>query len=136
MLTACLIIATGLMVSEKKSKAERMSTAAFFKISGRFESFWVAIKPEYTGKRYQHLFRCQFARTIVATLGIKEMTQSTLIQKLCTYTQSNPTRSAVFEFNKLIRSIYALRYMLDPQIVRNSHHSRRLAANRKCDHLL
>lgn len=40
---------------------------------------------------------------IVATLGIKEMTQSTLIRKLCTYTQSNPTRSAVFEFDKLIR---------------------------------
>ena len=60
---------------------------------------------------------------IVATLGIKEMTQSTLIRKLCTYTQSNPTRSAVFEFDKLIRSIYTLRYLRDPQIERNSHRS-------------
>jgi len=60
---------------------------------------------------------------IVATLGIKEMTQSTLIRKLCTYTQSNPTRSAVFEFDKLIRSIYTLRYLRDPQSERYSHRS-------------
>lgn len=60
---------------------------------------------------------------IVATLGIKEMTQSTLVRKLCTYSQSNPTRNAVFEFDKLIRSIYTLRYLRDPQIERNSHRS-------------
>ena len=29
---------------------------------------------------------------IVATLGLKEMTQGTLIRKLCTYTTQNPTR--------------------------------------------
>jgi TnpA family transposase len=45
----------------------------------------------------------------VATLGLKEMTQGALIRKLCTYTTSNPTRRAVFEFDKLIRSIYTLR---------------------------
>jgi TnpA family transposase len=60
---------------------------------------------------------------IVATLGIKEMTQSTLVRKLCTYSQSNPTRNAVFEFDKLIRSIYTLHYLRDPQIERNSHRS-------------
>jgi TnpA family transposase len=60
---------------------------------------------------------------IVATLGLKEMTQSTLIRKLCTYTQSNPTRSAIFEYDKLIRSIYTLRYLRDPQVERNAHRS-------------
>ena len=59
---------------------------------------------------------------IVATLGLKEMTQSTLIRKLCTYTQ-NPTRRAIFEFDKLIRSIYTLRYLRDPQLQRNIHRS-------------
>lgn len=48
---------------------------------------------------------------IVATLGLKEMTQGTLIRKLCTYTAPNPTRQAIFEFDKLIRSIYTLRYL-------------------------
>ncbi len=60
---------------------------------------------------------------IVATLGLKEMTQSTLIRKLCTYTPSNPTRRAIFEFDKLIRSIYTLRYLRDPQVQRNVHRS-------------
>ena len=60
---------------------------------------------------------------IVATLGLKEMTQGTLIRKLCTYTAPNPTRQAIFEFDKLIRSIYTLRYLCDPQTQRNVHRS-------------
>ena len=60
---------------------------------------------------------------IVATLGLKEMTQGTLIRKLCTYTAPNPTRRAIFEFDKLVRSIYTLRYLRDPQIERNVHRS-------------
>ncbi len=60
---------------------------------------------------------------IVATLGLKEMTQGTLIRKLCTYTESNPTRRAIFEFDKLIRSIYTLRYLRDPKVERNVHRS-------------
>jgi TnpA family transposase len=60
---------------------------------------------------------------IVATLGLKEITQGTLIRKLCTFTTSNPTRRAIFEFDKLIRSIYTLRYLRDPQLQRNVHRS-------------
>jgi TnpA family transposase len=60
---------------------------------------------------------------IVATLGLKEMTQGTLIRKLCTYTSANPTRRAIFEFDKLVRSIYTLRYLRDPQLERNVHRS-------------
>jgi TnpA family transposase len=60
---------------------------------------------------------------IVATLGLKEMTQGSLIRKLCTYTAPNPTRRAIFEFDKLVRSIYTLRYLRDPQLERNVHRS-------------
>jgi TnpA family transposase len=60
---------------------------------------------------------------IVATLGLKEMTQGTLIRKLCTYTASNPTRRAIFEFDKLIRSLYTLRYLRNPLLQRNVHRS-------------
>jgi hypothetical protein len=61
---------------------------------------------------------------IVATLGLKEMTQGTLIRRLCTYTAANPTRCAVFEFDKVVHSIYTLRYLRDPQLERNVHRSR------------
>ncbi len=73
---------------------------------------------------------------IVATLGLKEMTQGTLIRKLCTYTQPNPTRRAILEFDKLVRSIYTLRYLRHPQLQRDvqrsqnrieSHHQLRSA---------
>jgi TnpA family transposase len=60
---------------------------------------------------------------IVATLGLKEMSQSTLIRKLCTVSQHNRTRKAIFEFDKLIRSIYTLRYLRDPQLQRDVHRS-------------
>lgn len=51
------------------------------------------------------------------------MTQGTLIRKLCTYTATNPTRRAIFEFDKLVRSIYTLRYLRDPQLERNVQRS-------------
>jgi len=60
---------------------------------------------------------------VVATLGLKEMTQSTLIRKLCNYSQQNRTRKAIFEFDKLIRSIYTLRYLCDRQLQCNVHGS-------------
>ena len=60
---------------------------------------------------------------IVATLGLKEMTQGTLIRKLCTYTQPNPTRRAIFEFDKLVRSIYTLRYLRHPKLQRDVQRS-------------
>jgi TnpA family transposase len=60
---------------------------------------------------------------IIVTLGLKEMTQSTLIKKLCNYRQENQTRKALFEFDKLIRSIYTLKYLLDPTIEHNTHRS-------------
>ena len=60
---------------------------------------------------------------IVATLGLKEITQSTLVRKLCTLSGHHRTRKAIFEFDKLIRSIYTLRYLRDPQLQRNVHRS-------------
>ena len=45
---------------------------------------------------------------IVATLGLKEMSQATLVRKLCALFQHNQTRKAIFEYDKLIRSLYTL----------------------------
>ena len=60
---------------------------------------------------------------IVATLGLKEMSQSTLVRKLCTLSGHHRTRKGIFEFDKLIRSIYTLQYLRDPQLQRNVHRS-------------
>lgn len=42
---------------------------------------------------------------------------------LCTYTTTNPTRQAIFEYDLLVRSIYTLKYMRDPQLERNIRRS-------------
>jgi TnpA family transposase len=60
---------------------------------------------------------------IIATLALKEISQSQLIQKLCLLPQTNKTRNAVFEYDKLIRSIYTLKCILDPTILQNVHKS-------------
>lgn len=39
------------------------------------------------------------------------------------YTAPNQTRRAIFEFDKLIRSLYTLRSLRDPQLERNVHRS-------------
>jgi TnpA family transposase len=51
------------------------------------------------------------------------MRQSILVRKLCTLSSHHPTRKAIFEFDKLVRSIYTLRYLRDPQLQRNVHRS-------------
>ena len=60
---------------------------------------------------------------IAATLGLKEMSQSVLMRKICTLSGHHRTRKAIFEFDKLIRSIYTLRYLRDPQLQRDVHRS-------------
>jgi TnpA family transposase len=60
---------------------------------------------------------------IIATLGLKEASQSTLIRKLCALSPQNATRRAVFEFDRLVRSIYTLNYFRDGQLQRDVHRS-------------
>jgi TnpA family transposase len=50
------------------------------------------------------------------------MTQGTLVRKLCTY-DADPTRRAIFEYDRLVRSIYTLRYLRDPKLQRHVHRS-------------
>ena len=60
---------------------------------------------------------------IIRALGLKEISQSILIKKLCTYSTSNRTRKAIFEYDKLIRSIYTLKYLQDRKLQRDVHRS-------------
>jgi TnpA family transposase len=61
-------------------------------------------------------------KPIIVTLACKELTQSTIVKKLCTYKQ-NRTRKAILEFDKLYRSIYTLKYLLDPKLQKDVHRS-------------
>ncbi|MGB4192165.1 MAG: Tn3 family transposase [Rickettsiales bacterium] len=65
-------------------------------------------------------------KRVMATLAMKETTQSNIIRKLCTYIHLDQTRRALFEYDKLLRSIYTLKYLtnLDLQKVVNSSQNR------------
>jgi TnpA family transposase len=60
---------------------------------------------------------------ILVSLHQKEVSQSIIVKKLCTYSKSNKTRKALFEYDKLIRSIYTLKYLLDPKLKKQVHAS-------------
>ena len=62
-------------------------------------------------------------KPIIAALALKEITQSTLVKKLCTYSTDNCTRKAIMEYDKLIRSIYTLKYFQDRKLQKNVHRS-------------
>lgn len=51
------------------------------------------------------------------------MSQSVLVRKICTLSGHHRTRKALFEYDKLIRTIYTLRYLRDPQLQRDVHRS-------------
>jgi len=44
------------------------------------------------------------------------------MRKLCTY-DADPTRRAIFKYDRLVRSAYTLRYLRDPKLQRNVHRS-------------
>jgi TnpA family transposase len=60
---------------------------------------------------------------IVATLALKEISQRTLVRKLCGLPPQNSTRKAVSEYNKLLQSIYILQCILEPSILHHVHRS-------------
>ncbi|MFM0069205.1 Tn3 family transposase [Paraburkholderia aspalathi] len=62
---------------------------------------------------------------IIASLSLKEMSQQTLMRKLCALAPSHPVRRAVFEFDKLVRSRYTLQCLLDPQRQRDARLSQK-----------
>jgi TnpA family transposase len=61
-------------------------------------------------------------KQIILTLANKETTQSKIIKKLCTYKQRR-TLKAIFELDKLKRSIYTLKYLTDYKLQQNVHRS-------------
>jgi len=56
---------------------------------------------------------------IVASLGLKTTTQSTIIKKLSSYTRNNRTQQAIIEYDKILKSLYLLEYIDSPSLRRN-----------------
>ena len=60
---------------------------------------------------------------ILASIAIKDASQSTIIRKLSSYSRKNDTLKALIEFDKIIMSIYILKYINDIHLRRVVHRS-------------
>jgi TnpA family transposase len=60
---------------------------------------------------------------LVATLALKEINQANLIKKLCHLSPENALRRAIFEYDKLVRSIYTLKYLMDNRLQKTVYKS-------------
>lgn len=86
-----------------------------------YQDFWVKPVAQIDRKLIEEEWHPKI-KQIIATLANKEITQSKIIKKLCTYKQTR-TLKAIFEFDKLIRSIYTLKYLRDTKLQRDVHRS-------------
>lgn len=85
-----------------------------------YQDYWV--KPVGKIDRQLIIEEWPKIKQIILTLANKETTQSTIIKKLCTYKQTR-TLKAIFEVDKLKRSIYTLKYLSDYKLQQNVHRS-------------
>ncbi len=56
---------------------------------------------------------------IMASLALKSTTQSTIIRKLSSYSRTNKTKQALWEYDNIVRTEYILRYLNSRQLRRN-----------------
>ncbi|MBP9777773.1 MAG: Tn3 family transposase [Rickettsiaceae bacterium] len=81
------------------------------------------IKPRGEINRELILSESENLERIIVTLGSGEVSQASLIKKLCTYKQEHKTREALYEMDKLVRSNQILQYLMDPNIISTTHRS-------------
>lgn len=60
-------------------------------------------------------------KRIMASLARKDVAQSTIIRKLSSYSKKNRTLKALIEFDRIIMSIYILKYVDDVQLRQRVH---------------
>jgi TnpA family transposase len=53
---------------------------------------------------------------ILASLAQKDVTQATVVRKLSSYTRQNQTKKALWELDNILRTIYILDFIDDPQL--------------------
>jgi TnpA family transposase len=56
---------------------------------------------------------------IMASLACKDVTQATIVRKLCSYTRQNQTKKALWELDGLCRTLYILDYIQDVELRQN-----------------
>ena len=77
------------------------------------------IKPAGRTKRELIIHEWDNMQRIVASLMLKETTQSVIVKKLCSYTRKNKTKEAFWEYDNIFRSLYILNFIDDISLRQN-----------------
>ena len=104
-------------ITQMHLKTEQALTA--FKDMKTFKND--VIKPANTIDEELIISEWNEIQRILASIARKDVYQSTIIKKLSSYTRKNRTLRALIEFDKIIMSIYMLKYIDDIQLRRNVH---------------
>jgi TnpA family transposase len=85
-----------------------------FEKPAKYKDFF--LRPSYRIKPNLIIDDWDNVKRILASLALKNTTQSVLIRKLCSTPKKNKTKEALWEYDKIIRSIYLLRYIDDEDL--------------------
>jgi TnpA family transposase len=114
---AILHIFKHLFAPRYKDIAGTVATSLYgFKHPNRYDGF---LKPVRQIKKQLIIDDWDWIQRIMVSLAMKTTTQSIITSKLSAYARKNKTRTALWEYDNVIRSIYLLRFIDEPQLRRN-----------------
>ncbi len=100
-----------------KDIAGTVATSLYgFKHPNRYDGF---LKPVRQLRKQLIIDDWDWIQRIIVSLALKTTTQSIITGKLSAYARKNKTRTALWEYDNIIRSLYLLRFIDEPPLRRN-----------------
>ena len=100
-----------------KDIAGTVATSLYgFKHPSRYDGF---LKPVRQLRKQLIIDDWDWIQRIMVSLALKTTTQSIITGKLSAYARKNKTRTALWEYDNIIRSLYLLRFIDEPPLRRN-----------------
>lgn len=100
-----------------KDIAGTVATSLYgFNHPNRYDGF---LKPVRQIKKQLIIDDWDWIQRIMVSLAMKTTTQSIITSKLSAYARNNKTKTALWEYDNIIRSLYLLRFIDEPQLRRN-----------------
>jgi TnpA family transposase len=99
----------------------KVDTLHGFQLASNYKG--LLIKPKH--KINKNLIKSEWdnVQRIIASLLVGETSQHLIVNKLSSYKRKNKTKEALWEYDKILMSIYMLNFINDPEIRQNVRHA-------------
>ncbi len=95
-----------------KDVGDKLKELCCFKAVSEYADF--EIKPTHKINKSLIISEIRNMQRILASLAFKKTSQSLIVKKLSSYARKNRTKSALWEFDRIIQTIHFLRYIDEP----------------------